>query len=75
VPSLPVAVAPPPIPAPVEIAAPRTAPAAQKEAQEKTEQDKGVFSLVRIPHWMRPEPAPAGDAPRPPMPVGEAAQQ
>jgi hypothetical protein len=57
----------PPIPtAPIEVATPQPAPPA--------EEDKGVFSLKRIPDWLRPEPARAGEAPRPPMPVGQFAQ-
>ena len=49
---------------PLEIGAPQQPPAA--------DQDKGVFSaLKRIPDVLRPDPpAPTGETPRPPMPVG-----
>ena len=51
---------------PLEISAPPPPPTA--------EQDKGVFSaLKRIPDLLRPDPpAPIGETPRPPMPVGTA---
>jgi hypothetical protein len=41
------------------------------------EQDKGVFSaLKRIPDLLRPDPpAPTGETPRPPMPVGTASPE
>src|SRR6516162_1726865 len=51
---------------PLEISAPQPPPTA--------EQDKDVFSaLKRIPDLLRPDPpAPTGETPRPPMPVGTA---
>jgi hypothetical protein len=51
---------------PLEMSAPQPPPTA--------EQDKGVFSaLKRIPDLLRPDPpAPTGETPRPPMPVGTA---
>jgi hypothetical protein len=51
---------------PLEISAPQQLPAA--------DQDKGVLSaLKRIPDLLRPDPpAPTGDTPRPPMPIGPA---
>src|SRR5262245_15057698 len=51
---------------PLEISAPQQPPTA--------DQDKGVFSaLKRIPDLLRPDPpAPIGETPRPPMPVGTA---
>jgi hypothetical protein len=54
---------------PLEIAAPQPLP--------PTDQDKGVFSaLKRIPDLLRPDPpAPTGEAPRPPMPVGTASPE
>jgi hypothetical protein len=54
---------------PLEISAPQQPPTA--------DQDKGVFSaLKRIPDLMRPDPpAPAGETPRPPMPVGPASPE
>jgi hypothetical protein len=49
---------------PLEVGAPQQPPPA--------DQDKGVFSaLKRIPDLLRPDPpAPTGETPRPPMPVG-----
>jgi hypothetical protein len=49
---------------PLEVGAPQQPPTA--------DQDKGVFSaLKRIPDLLRPDPpAPTGETPRPPMPVG-----
>jgi hypothetical protein len=54
---------------PLEISAPQQPPTA--------DQDKGVFSaLKRIPDLMRPDPpAPTGETPRPPMPVGPASPE
>jgi hypothetical protein len=54
---------------PLEITAPQPPPTA--------EQDKGVFSaLKRIPDLLRPDPpAPTGETPRPPMPVGTASPE
>ena len=53
---------------PLEISAPHPPPTA--------EQDKGVFSaLKRIPDLLRPDPAPTGETPRPPMPVGTASPE
>ena len=54
---------------PLEISAPQQPPTA--------DQDKGVFSaLKRIPDLLRPEPpAPTGETPRPPMPVGTASPE
>ena len=54
---------------PLEISAPQQPPTA--------DQDKGVFSaLKRIPDLMRPDPpAPIGETPRPPMPVGPASPE
>ena len=54
---------------PLEISAPQPPPTA--------DQDKGVFStLKRIPDLMRPDPpAPTGETPRPPMPVGPASPE
>jgi hypothetical protein len=54
---------------PLEISAPQQPPTA--------DQDKGVFSaLKRIPDLVRPvPPAPAGETPRPPMPVGTASPE
>src|SRR5262249_61021710 len=55
---------------PREISAPQQAPTA--------DQDKGVFSaLKRIPDLLRPDPppAPTGETPRPPMPVGPASPE
>ena len=51
---------------PLEISAPQPPPTA--------DQDTGVFSaLKRIPDLLRPDPpAPTGETPRPPMPVGTA---
>jgi len=54
---------------PLEISAPQPPPTA--------DQDKGVFSaLKRIPDLLRPDPpAPTGEIPRPPMPVGTASPE
>jgi hypothetical protein len=54
---------------PLEISAPHPPPTA--------EQDKDVFSaLKRIPDLLRPDPpAPTGETPRPPMPVGTASPE
>ena len=54
---------------PLEIGAPQQPPTA--------DQDKGVFSaLKRIPDLLRPDPpAPTGETPRPPMPVGPASPE
>jgi len=54
---------------PLEISAPQPPPTA--------DQDKGVFSaLKRIPDLLRPDPpAPTGETPRPPMPVGTASPE
>jgi len=55
---------------PREISAPQQPPTA--------DQDKGVFSaLKRIPDLLRPDPppAPTGETPRPPMPVGPASPE
>jgi hypothetical protein len=54
---------------PLEISAPHQPPTA--------DQDKGVFStLKRIPDLLRPDPpAPTGDTPRPPVPVGPASPE
>jgi hypothetical protein len=54
---------------PLEISAPQPPPMA--------DQDKGVFSaLKRIPDLLRPDPpAPTGETPRPPMPVGTASPE
>jgi hypothetical protein len=54
---------------PLEISAPQQPPTA--------DQDKGVFSaLKRIPDLLRPDPpAPTGETPRPPMPVGTASPE
>jgi hypothetical protein len=54
---------------PLEISAPQQPPTA--------DQDNGVFSaLKRIPDLLRPEPpAPTGETPRPPMPVGTASPE
>jgi hypothetical protein len=54
---------------PLEISAPQPPPTA--------DQDKGVFSAVkRIPDLLRPDPpAPTGETPRPPMPVGTASPE
>ena len=54
---------------PLEIAAP--------EPPAPADQDKGVFSaLKRIPDLLRPDPpAPTGESPRPPMPVGTASPE
>ena len=60
---------PPRTNAPLEISAPQQPPTA--------EQDKGVFSaLKQIPDLLRPDPpAPTGETPRPPMPVGPASPE
>src|SRR5262244_3294302 len=54
---------------PLEISAPQPPPTA--------DQDTGVFSaLKRIPDLLRPNPpAPTGETPRPPMPVGTASPE
>jgi hypothetical protein len=54
---------------PLEISGPQPQPTA--------DQDKGVFSaLKRIPDLLRPDPpAPTGETPRPPMPVGTASPE
>jgi hypothetical protein len=54
---------------PLEIRAPQPPPTA--------DQDKGVFSaLKRNPDLLRPDPpAPTGETPRPPMPVGTASPE
>jgi len=54
---------------PLEISAPQPPPTA--------DQDKGVFSaLKRMPDLLRPNPpAPTGETPRPPMPVGTASPE
>ena len=54
---------------PLEISAP--------QQPHTADQDKGVFSaLKRIPDLLRPEPpAPTGETPRPPMPVGTASPE
>jgi hypothetical protein len=54
---------------PLEISAPQPPPTA--------DQDTGVFSaLKRIPDLLRPDPpAPTGETPRPPMPVGTASAE
>jgi hypothetical protein len=54
---------------PLEISEPQQPPTA--------DQDKGVFSaLKRIPDLLRPDPpAPTGETPRPPMPVGPASPE
>jgi len=54
---------------PLEISAPQPPPTA--------DQDKGVFSaLKRMPDLLRPDPpAPTGETPRPPMPVGTASPE
>jgi hypothetical protein len=54
---------------PLEISAPQQPPTA--------DQDKGVFSaLKRIPDLLRPHPpAPTGETPRPPVPVGTASPE
>jgi len=54
---------------PLEISAPQPPPTA--------DQDTGVFSaLKRIPDLLRPDPpAPTGETPRPPMPVGTASPE
>jgi hypothetical protein len=54
---------------PLEISAPQPPPTAG--------QDKGVFSaLKRFPDLLRPDPpAPTGETPRPPMPVGTASPE
>src|SRR5215469_10126799 len=54
---------------PLEISAPQQPPTA--------DQDKGVFSaLKRIPDLLHPDPpAPTGETPRPPMPVGPASPE
>jgi hypothetical protein len=54
---------------PLEISAPQPPPTADL--------DKGVFSaLKRIPDLLRPDPpAPTGETPRPPMPVGTASPE
>ena len=52
----------------LEIAAP--------QPPSPADQDKGVFSaLKRIPDLLRPDPAPTGETPRPPMPVGTASPE
>jgi hypothetical protein len=60
---------PPNANSPPEIAAPQPEPPAH--------QVKGVFSaLKRMPDLLRPEPPPlAGEAPRPPLPVGTASPE
>jgi len=49
-----------------------------RSAIATADQDKGVFSAFkRIPDLLRPDPAPAptGETPRPPMPVGPASPE
>jgi hypothetical protein len=59
---------PPRVDPPLEISTPQPPTA---------DQDKGVFSaLKRIPDLLRPDPpAPPGETPRPPMPVGTASPE
>ena len=60
---------PPKADPPLEISASQPPPTAQ--------QDRGVFSVLkRIPDLLRPDPpAPTGETPRPPMPVGTASPE
>jgi hypothetical protein len=59
---------------------PRTDPPLEIGAPQPplpADQDKGVFSVLkRIPDLLRPDPpAPTGETPRPPMPVGTASSE
>src|SRR5262249_57771000 len=68
-PAAPAARRPPRAAPPLEISAPQPPPTA--------DQDKGLFSaLKRMPDLLRPNPpAPTGETPRPPMPVGTASPE
>jgi hypothetical protein len=61
----------------VDPLSPRADPPLEISQQPPTaDQDKGVFSLKRIPDLLRPDPpAPTGDIPRPPMPVRPASPE
>jgi hypothetical protein len=64
----------------VDPLSPRTEPPLEISAPQQpstADQDKGVFSaLKRIPDLLRPDPpAPSGETPRPPMPVGTASPE